>query len=83
MNEIHLSFARREELKKILGLEPGSVSPLGIINDKKNLVTLMIEKELKNKTLLVHPNVNTKTMSIRFEDLIKFIEQEKHKYIIM
>lgn len=77
-----LSFATSEELKVILNLEPGSVTPLSIINDKENLVTLILDQELNNNKILVHPNTNTKTVSLLFEDLIKFIEYTNHKYII-
>lgn len=77
-----LSFATPEELKVILNLEPGSVTPLSIINDKENLVTLILDQELNNNKILVHPNTNTKTVSLLFEDLIKFIEYTNHKYII-
>lgn len=79
----HLSFANIEDLKNILNLEQGSVTPLGIINDEKNMVTVVIDKELQGKRLLVHPNTNKKTLSINYNDLIKFIEFEKHKYLIV
>ena len=82
VNQSHLSFASSQRLKMILDLEPGSVTPLGIINDKDNLVTLLIDKELQNKNLLVHPNTNTKTLSISYDDLIKFIEYENHTWLI-
>lgn len=77
-----LSFATSEELQEILNLEPGSVTPLSIINDKENLVTLILDQELINKKILVHPNTNTKTVSLAFEDLLKFIDYTNHKYII-
>ena len=76
-----LSFASEIELKSILSLDIGSVTPMGIINDKDNLVTLVLDKDLKGKKVLVHPNVNTKTINIEFNDLIKFIEHLNHKYI--
>lgn len=79
----HLSFASKDELEKILLLKQGSVTPLGIINDIENKVILVIEKELKDKKILVHPNTNTKTIAINYNDLIKFIEFGKHKYILM
>lgn len=79
----HLSFSSCEELEKILLLKQGSVTPLGIINDAENKVVLVIDKELKDKKLLVHPNINTKTISIKYNDLIKFIEFGKHKFILM
>lgn len=81
VNESHLSFASTEQLKEILNLEQGSVTPLGIVNDKNNLVTLIIDKRLKDKILLVHPNTNNRTISVSYNDLIRFIEYENHKYI--
>lgn len=76
------SFANEKELNEILGLSTGAVSPLGIINDKNNLVTLLIDKDLENERVLVHPNINTKTVSIHIDDLIKLIKYTNHKYIM-
>ena len=61
---------------------------LVIIEDKKRadlkqLQELLIDNDLKNKMLLFHPNANTKTVSIKYDDLIKFIEFEKHKYMFI
>lgn len=78
-----LTFASIEELKNILNLNTGSVTPLGIINDKENKVTLILDEDLKNKKILIHPNTNTKTISLKFEDLLKIIEHSNHKYIII
>lgn len=83
VNVSHLSFASCDELSDILNLEQGSVTPLGIINDTDNLVTVIIDSELQGNYLLVHPNINTKTLSISYDDLIKFLEYEQHDYIIM
>lgn len=78
-----LSFASDDALFKILGVRPGSVTPLGIINDRECLVNLFIDRNLCNKKILVHPNVNTKTVSIECSDLIKFIDYLNHKYIFI
>lgn len=78
-----LSFASEKELESILKLKKGSVTPLGIINDKNNLVTLILDRDLKENKILVHPNTNTKTISINFNDLIHFIEYENHKYLLL
>ncbi len=75
-----LSFGTEEELFKILGLKKGSVSPFGILNDKENKCILVIEKSLKGKTLLFHPNVNTATISISYDDFIKFVTLQNHEY---
>ena len=58
------------------------VTPLGIINDTNNLVKVIIDKSLVNKTLLMHPEVNTKTLAIKYNDLIKYIEHLNHEYLI-
>ena len=83
INTSHLSFANKDKLKEIIGLERGSVTPFGIINDIYNKVTILIDKELQNKKLLFHPNRNTATISVSFQDLIKFIDFEEHKYILI
>lgn len=83
INTSHMSFATPDELKKILNLEPGSVTPFGIINDTENKVLILIDSELKNQKLLFHPNTNIKTISIYFSDLIRFIEYENHKYFYL
>lgn len=77
----NLSFASPDTLEEILKLKPGSVTPLGIINDKENKVTVILDKELQNNHVLIHPLINTKTVSIYYDDLIRFIEYFKHKYI--
>lgn len=74
-------FATPETLEEVLGVIPGSVTPLAIVNDTKNLVTVVLDKELQGKKLLVHPNRNTATIAIQYEDLIKFIKNENHKII--
>ncbi len=82
LKDTRLGFASEEELERILHLKMGSVTPLGIINDRDNLVTILIDKELVGKKVLLHPNINTKTISITLEDLIKFIESKNHCYIM-
>lgn len=79
----HLFFANSENLYETLGLIPGSVSPLGIINDKEKRVSLLIDEELKGKRLLFHPNTNTKTLSLSYEDLIRFVECEGQEYRLL
>lgn len=78
----HLSFASLDELNSILKLDAGTATPLGIINDTDNKVTILIDRELSGKVLM-HPNINTKTMSIELTDLIKIIEYLNHEYILI
>ena len=79
----HLSFANANELAELLGLYPGSVSPFGIINDTENRVELLIDPCLVGQRLLFHPNTNTRTVSIAYDDLIKFIESQEHNYALL
>ena len=81
INSKRLSFANENDLQEYLGLTPGSVTPLGIINDKGQKVTVVLDKELKNNKVLIHPNRNTATVSIRYADLIKFINHCGNEYI--
>lgn len=75
-----LSFASELELKELLGVQKGSVSPLGILNDHENRVLLVLDIALQDQNLLLHPNVNTKTMVISYANLIRFIEYTGHSY---
>ena len=52
-----------------------------LLNDIENKVTVVLDKELKNKKILIHPNRNTATISIFYEDLIKLIKSENHKIV--
>lgn len=82
VNESRFSFASIVELKEILNSDIGSVTPLSIINDKSNRVILIIDSNLQNKRVLVHSNTNTKTLSLKYDDLLKYIEYTKHRYFI-
>lgn len=79
-NTGHLSFCSNIELKDILGVESGSVSVFNIINDKLNKVFIFIDKELVGKRVLFHPNINTRTISINYNDVIRVIDYLNHNY---
>lgn len=79
----NLHFAEEEYLHDILGVIKGSVTPLAIINDKDNKVTVVIDNDLVDKKILCHPLVNTKTINLEYKDLIKIIEYLNHQYIIL
>ncbi len=76
----HVSFGSAERLNKYLGLTKGSVSPLGVINDSSASVEFIMDKEFLNHTCVgVHPNQNTSTVWISFDDLIKIIKKNGNK----
>jgi len=76
-----LTFASRERMLRFLGVEPGSVSPFGLLNDKERHVTLFIDSSLKSSTYLsFHPNDNRVTIVILREDFFKFLESYGNEY---
>lgn len=78
-----LSFASPENMYKHLGLEPGSVSIMGLMNDHDNRVQLLIDEDvLKDEYLGCHPCVNTSSLKIRTSDIIdRFLPAVNHNYI--
>lgn len=79
-----LSFASEERLYKHLGLKPGSVTPMGLINNDDKKVRVVIDKDLMNfDSIGVHPNANTATIALSFKDLEKFLNwcENKVQYI--
>ena len=66
-----MTFADDEH---ILDIKPGSVSPLGLINDKNNNVKLLIDSDVVNmEKIAVHPCVNTATVVLKTKDLLEKI----------
>jgi Ala-tRNA(Pro) deacylase len=78
----HLRFATEEELMTILSLVPGSVSPFGLLNDPEHRVTVLMDSTLRNQRLLCHPNVNTSTLSVHYDDLLRFFQHTGHEYLL-
>lgn len=74
-NTRSLTFASPEELRDIMGLIPGAVTPLGLLNDAGHTVKLFLDKDFLNepKRIGVHPNDNTATVWLNTEDLIEIL----------
>ncbi len=69
-----LSFASPERMARYLGVEPGSVSPFGLIRDTGNHVRLFLDENLKYfKRISFHPNLNTASLVISFNDFERFL----------
>ena len=76
-----LSLASDRRLEQWLGLTPGSVTPFGLINDIENHVHLFIDDNLRNADKLsFHPNINTATIVIRYDDFIRFLDGSGNSY---
>jgi Ala-tRNA(Pro) deacylase len=74
------SFGSADLMRELLGVEPGSVTPFGLINDKTARVTVILDAAMMaHETLNYHPLVNTMTTSIARDGLLKFLEATGHK----
>lgn len=76
-----LSFASADELFAVMELLPGSVSPLGILNDEEHQVHLYLDSEFKGEKIGIHPNDNTATIWMKADDLIKIIQKHGNEAI--
>ena len=72
-----LSFASPDDLSAILGLIPGAVTPLGLLNDGDRWVTFYLDSSFLDDPGLigVHPNDNTATVWLKAEDLVEMIKE--------
>ncbi len=76
-----LSFASEARMEKYLGVKPGSVSPLALINDTEKHVHVFLDENLQHATKIsFHPNVNTASIVISFSDFIKFLNFVGNKW---
>lgn len=70
-----LSFVNREMLFEKLGVEPGAVSPFGLLNDQDGDVELWIAKEVMEAPLVhFHPNRNTASIELSAKAFRGFLE---------
>ena len=80
-----LSFASEEHMIELLGIHPGAVSPMGLMNDTQKKVLLVIDSDLLDSEYFgCHPCVNTATLRLRYDDLIeKIIPATRHEHRII
>lgn len=79
-----LSFGKPDLLAETLGVEPGSVTPFGVINDVDRRVSVVIDAPLlEHEVLNFHPLTNTATTSIAREDFLAFLRACSHEPAII
>lgn len=78
-----LTFASEDDLMRIMSLIPGSVTPLGILNDEERVVKVFLDKDFlsSNGLVGVHPNENTATVWLKTEDLITIIKEHGNEIV--
>jgi Ala-tRNA(Pro) deacylase len=75
LNEKKLHFASPEKLLAMLGVTPGAVSPLGVINDAGHKVTFVLDRDFLNeKQINFHPNVNTASLVVAMPEFLRLMQ---------
>jgi Ala-tRNA(Pro) deacylase len=78
-----VSFGSADLMRETLGVEPGSVTPFSLINDRHHRVTPILDAVMMERPLLnFHPLVNTMTTSIARDDLLTFAAATGHTPLI-
>lgn len=70
-----LTFASADDLLEIMKLTPGSVTPLGLLNDIECKVKLYLDAEFEGGMMGVHPNDNTATVYMKADDVLRLIRE--------
>lgn len=77
-----LSFVNSQQALDLFGYQ-GGISPLGVINDKTNAVTVVIDEYFKDKLIMIHPNSEKATMWLKCQDLVEVINKVGNKVIYL
>ena len=80
INSARLSFAGADKMLEFLDILPGSVSVMGLMNDKDDRVTLLVDDDLMDKEYLgCHPCVNTSSLRLKTKDVFEvFVPAVNH-----
>ena len=79
-----LSFASRERLWTYLGVEPGSVTIMGVINDRDHHVEVIIDQEVwEAPAVRCHPLLNTCTVVLEQDGLRHLLHSTGHDPMIL
>ncbi len=80
-----LSFATADHMEKYLDITPGSVSIMGLMNDKDGAVRLLVDRDiLEGEYVGCHPCVNTSSLKISTKDLFeKYLPAVSHTMTVV
>jgi len=79
-----LGFAGPERMIAALGIEPGALTPLAVLNDEAARVSVVIDADLMEaEQVNFHPLVSTESVGLRPDDLTRFIESCERTPIIV
>lgn len=85
LDTARLSFAGEKFMEEFLDITPGSVSVMGLMNDRNKKVQLVMDEDiLKGEYIGCHPCINTSSLRIRTEDMLKkVIPAMEHEPVIV
>ena len=79
-----VSFGKAEDMVRLLGVEPGSVTPLAVFNDADGAVKVVIDSRLAAAACVnVHPLRNTATLGLSGADLVVFLTANGHQPVVV
>jgi len=79
-----LTMASPDRLKRYLGVDPGSVTILAVINDTEKKVEVVFDKTLRDSSSFrCHPLINTSTLAISKQGIQRFLELTGHEVIVL
>ena len=78
----NLSFASADDLMEIMGLIPGAVTPLGLLNDRERKVELYLDAAF-SELISIHPNDNTASVWMKTKDLIRIITEHGNRVYVV
>ena len=80
LGSARLSFGKAELMAEVLGVSPGSVTPLALVNDRDHRLSVVLDAGLMDFDIInCHPLENTATTSIARDDLLRFIRATGHE----
>lgn len=85
IGESRLSFAKEDAMERLLDITPGSVSIMGLMNDKAKEVTLLLDRDLlETEHIGCHPCINTASLRLKTKDILeRFLPHTGHEPIVV
>lgn len=79
-----LSFGSSDLLREVLGIEPGSVTPLALINDTTHRVSVVLDAQMMTEPLVnFHPLSNAMTTTLNTADFLRFLHSTRHEPMVV
>lgn len=79
-----VSFGKPEDMRRLLAIEPGSVTPLAVANDATNGVTVVLDEQIAEADRVnVHPLRNTATIGLSGADLVRALRAWRHEPLVV